>query len=798
MRNSKKTIFLSIPLFYLNTAVADDKLVEVLVTAQKRSESIKEVPISVAVISSDTMEKMGILKIEDLIPFTDNIHFTESGLSTQVRIRGIGSGNSQGFEQSVGQYMDGVYYGRAPLFRAPVYDISHVEILRGSQNALFGKDSIAGAVAINTASPTKDFNGSIRLGYNPDFHQQLEEITVSGSVTDSTQARLALHGLQENGYFYNSTQSKDSPDRSESSARLKWNWNINPSFTIKTKIEKSKFDIEGRPYEIIQDKPSSLSLDLIARNPGNTTLKSIPSTYNNILSTLFKQPIFEANADWNRQTSVNETSNNSVNNFTTEGIYSFSTLESHTTLSRVHYSYNELCECDYVPANIFTLELEEGYTQNGFDSYLKNDDSNSFKWLGGIYYQESKLNFRDRFFVSTDSIIKSLGIPLAGTGINRLFYQEDKNSALYGQIKFDIAQDTSLQIDGRYTHDVKDGNKSLTIIDANNSPINTPVVTCTYLAALKVETVQSKGMPYNCNSSTPNLSNLSPGNDKNGSKSENIFTPAISIIHLLNDTDSIFASVKTGHKSGGFDPRSNSVSSFEFSEEKSLSQEIGFRSIGSNDKWENNITLFRTDYSDLQVSQFDGGLGFNVGNAKKTSSNGLELDGRFLVTDNFTINYSAGYVDISYKDFRNGNCYQGQVPNGTDTNGDGKPDLCDYTGTRPGFTPKHSENVGLSYQLPFVRSRLTFMGNVEHVGSYNVHENLDPNGVQEAYYLVNANISYELDRFSLSLIGNNLTNEYVKTYSSNVPLSGSFFGTNTLYSFAKRPRSFSLNANLKF
>jgi outer membrane receptor protein involved in Fe transport len=167
MRAKKKIVALAISLVSINSAFADDKLDEVVVTAQKRIESMKDVPISVAVVSADTIEKMGVLKIEDIIPFTNNINYTESGLSTQVRIRGIGSGNSQGFEQSVAQYMDGVYYGRAPLFRAPIYDISHVEILRGSQNALFGKDSIAGAVSINTANPTKEFEGYAHIGYIP-------------------------------------------------------------------------------------------------------------------------------------------------------------------------------------------------------------------------------------------------------------------------------------------------------------------------------------------------------------------------------------------------------------------------------------------------------------------------------------------------------------------------------------------------------------------------------------------------------------------------------------------------------
>ncbi|WP_085978717.1 TonB-dependent receptor plug domain-containing protein [Saccharophagus degradans] len=96
------------------------RLEEVLVTAQKRIESIQDVPLSVTAVSGDKLNDSGIENIEDLTVMLPNIHFTETGISTQVRVRGVGSDNSQGFEQSVGMYVDGIYYGRAQLFRSPI------------------------------------------------------------------------------------------------------------------------------------------------------------------------------------------------------------------------------------------------------------------------------------------------------------------------------------------------------------------------------------------------------------------------------------------------------------------------------------------------------------------------------------------------------------------------------------------------------------------------------------------------------------------------------------------------------
>ncbi len=795
----QKYFCILLSLISITKVSAEDKLEEVVVTAQKRIQAKSEVPISIKVIEENYIKKMGIKRIEDIIAYTENIHYTESGLSTQVRIRGIGSGNSQGFEQSVAQYMDGVYYGRAQLFRAPIYDVERIEVLRGSQNALFGKDSIAGAIVVSTAKPTEDLNGGVSLGHNPEFNQTEEIFTLSGPLTDSLKARIAIRGLQEDGYMENTTNNQDNPDRKESAVRVKLDWAPSEVFSLKTKIEHSTYDVDGRPYEIVQDLPSRFTLDVIARQSGNVTLKAIPSTYNNILTVLLAQPSFEANADFKRQTSLAEYSDNAINNVTIDGTYIFEDVEFHNKIARVGYRYDELCECDYVPANVFTLTLDEKYWQNSVDSFIKNKDGSNYQWLAGFYYQRSSLEFHDKFFVPSDSILKPLGNPLPGSGVDRVFNQEARTAAIYGQFKFNLTEKTNLSLDARYSGDEKIGTRTLNIIDVNDNPYENNIVTCAYLSGLKVETVQSNGLPYDCTSSTPNLSKgVSPGNDQKGNHTEYSFTPSITLEHHLNKNNSMFFSVRSGHKSGGFDPRSNSAANFEFNDEESLSQELGFRTLSGNGRFENGITFFHTDYDNLQVSQFDGGLGFNVGNANKTRANGFEFDGRYLATDNFIINYSAGYVDIEYKDFKNGNCYQGQISTCIDSNGDGKADLCDYSGKKAGFTPSETFNIGSEYRQDLQKGNLIYTLNVEHISRHNVHENLDPNGVQAAYYMLNANLTYQIDRVTMSIIGSNLTNEYVKTYTSNVPLSGGSFGTNTLYAFSKRPRSYSLNIDYKF
>ena len=112
-------------------SVAAPVLEEVIVTATIRAESLQDVPVSVNAVSGEKMMEAGIGKVEDLQAYVPNLTMSETGIGTNIYIRGIGSGINPGFEQSVGMYFDGVSYGRAQLSRAPFLDLARVEVLRG-------------------------------------------------------------------------------------------------------------------------------------------------------------------------------------------------------------------------------------------------------------------------------------------------------------------------------------------------------------------------------------------------------------------------------------------------------------------------------------------------------------------------------------------------------------------------------------------------------------------------------------------------------------------------------------------
>tara|TARA_B100000446_G_scaffold67127_3_gene63720 strand:+ start:17298 stop:18209 length:912 start_codon:yes stop_codon:yes gene_type:complete len=249
-------------------------LEEIVVTAQKREESLMDVPISVSAVGGEKMAEAGITELEGMTAYVPNLTMNQTGIGTIIAIRGISSGINQGFEQSVGQYVDGVYYGRAQLARAPFMDLDRVEVLRGPQSILFGKNSIAGAISMHTAKPTDEFEGSITGLYEPDHGEQDVRLVLSGPLTDNLSGRLAILDRTIDGYYDNDTLDRDESDEDVSVIRGSLRWDANDDLTVNLKVEDGSFDTKGRFLEVVNPVGASYGGVLSALTGGAYTLET--------------------------------------------------------------------------------------------------------------------------------------------------------------------------------------------------------------------------------------------------------------------------------------------------------------------------------------------------------------------------------------------------------------------------------------------------------------------------------------------------------------------------------------------
>ena len=257
-----------------------------------------------------------------------------------------------------------------------------------------------------------------------------------------------------------------------------------------------------------------------------------------------------------------------------------------------------------------------------------------------------------------------------GTGIDRDFTQKSDVWAIFGEFTWSVTDQVKLNLGGRYTEEDKEATKTLNVVGVEN-PGFLPTVAAIYAGPnFATDTVQS-----------------ARGHDLAESRDESSFTPSATLSYQANDDVMTYVRFSKGFKAGGFDPRSNNSTRFEFEEEKVTSLELGSKMRFADGRGELNVAIFHMDYEDLQVSQFDGAVGFNIGNAKSTLVQGIEMDGRWQLADHWSSSYGVAVLDFEYDDFENGNCHFGQPK---DVDG-----FCDYTGKRGVYTPEVTLNAGI-------------------------------------------------------------------------------------------------------
>ncbi len=739
-------------------------LEEIVVTAQKRVETLQDVPISIVALSGDTIQELNIYKMEDLQLKVPNLQMTESGISTQIYIRGIGSGNNQSFEQSVGTYVDGIYYGRAQLIRQPIFDIERVEVLRGPQAILFGKNSIAGAVAYTTAQPSGEFSSYLRAEYDWDHNATLLEGMVNGG-SDTLAARISVRKFDDDGWIYNVFEDRDEPSRDDFAIRGQLRWEPTINLDMNLKIEHQEFDTKGRQLEIIEDNPAI---------PGSP----IPgATYAQILAAL-GHPLGIPEAELNNRRSADggDFSENEVNNVTFTLNYAWGNNTLTAITGWMEYEYSDLCDCDYTGAPVFTVPLDEEYEQFSQEIRLASPGGATLDWLVGVFYQDSDLDFSDAIRVPQNSVLGLLD-PALGFILNtqaaRSFNQTSELFAAFGQATWNFNDNWALTVGARWTTEEKIALKQVNIQDletgANVPDFPDSLAPAVYFGAFDIWSEQMLG------------------HNVNGKRSEDAFLPLLRMEWRPNDSSMWYVSGSSGFKAGGFDARSNNIFSFEFENEDATTYEFGGKFSYWDGRAETNFALYLTNYDDLQISQFDGTLGFNVGNVKDTRVQGIEVDGRLLITDSLTWTYALAYLDHEYKDFENANCYNGEDPNGDVVDGVA---LCSRTGQSGQYTPEFTAYTSLDWIVPISSNwDLRLKGDLSYTDEQNVHVNLDPKYVIDAFTIIDLRVSVANENWDLALLGKNVTNEDFLTYVNNVPLSGSTFGTNTFYSFNIRERS---------
>ena len=783
-------------------------LEEIVVTAQKRAESLQDVPVAVSALSGVRIAEQGVTNIESLRNFVPTLWMTETAIGNNIAIRGVFSGVNPGFEQSVGTYVDGLYRGRPQQTRAPFMDLERVEVLRGPQSILFGKNSIAGALNITTARPTAELAAGATALYEPDFNEQEYTGYLSGPITEGFRARVSARYRETDGHLSNLTLSTDEPNREETNVRGWLEWDVTEDLRLSLKAEKGEFDVVGRQIEIYSELP-------VPGAPGPTNPFG-GLTYSQILAALGQDPSVLNNYPDYQRSANGDFSNNDTEEYVFTVDWRIGDLDLTAITGYSKYEFVELCDCDFTGGNVFGVGMTEEFDQLSQEIRLASPAGGTFEYIVGAYYEEADLTFGDTIFVEGGSVLVPLlngnpafiGTPLQGvagtavanTGTPRLFDQDSTAYAAFGQVTWNVTDDFRGTLGLRYTNEEKDATRTLAFTTITGDPLTGAqalLAPATYAAAFNVR-----------------------AHDLSGSRSEDKLLPSVILEYDLSDDVMTYLSWSQGSKSGGFDARSNNptvppatecntapvpdqprdpagclwgreIGTFEFEDENADNIELGAKmSFGGS--FEINAALYFTNYQDMQVSTFDGSLGFNVQNAGEADIMGLELDARWRVTEHSMLSAAVAYTDFEFKDYF-GQCAYGQAPDAPDGIN------CNYKGKTNEFVADWVGTLAYEYRRP-ISDTLQFRFGLDayYSGETFVNPTLDERQMQDAYLKLNGRVAIGAGHWEVAVLGRNLTDEEIYPYGNDTPLAGSVLRAWSSWRFMEPARTVALQGTVRF
>ena len=746
------------------------ELEEIIVTATKRAETLMEVPVSVAAISGDKISDAGITDVADLATFIPNLQYSDSTLVPNFFMRGMGSGATHNIEQSVGTFVDDVYMSRGIASTMAFFDIAAVEVLRGPQGTLFGKNTSVGALITHTGNPTESFEGRISttLGdYSTVGGSAGVEVYVSGPLSDTVSARLAVKYKETDGYIENLADGPDGADKDDLGVRLKFNWDISENTTAQLKLEHAEYQTEGLitsdVYKVVDPVVLAVFNERYA-DIGGFKEGLDWKTYHDC--SISEQVGFCSDHDQEQQTYA----------LTINHEFDSGTLTSISAIQKIKKEDRFLGTDQGVLGGVMQATRDEEFESFNQEIKFTSASSDTFDYIVGIFYEDAELR-RDPTSNFDFGLIPdpAPGPKFLAVGRAEPWQQDTESVSIFGQARWQFDEDWTAVIGGRYVDEEKSFSFERYFFEYLNESVRVipPVGFLGQTVFRPTET-----------------------------RSETKFTPSFTLRWDGLDNTMAYYSYGVGHKTGGFTDRgiNDTTSDITYDPEVVTSHEIGAKSTWLDGTLETNIALFYMSIEDMQLAAVvPGSTQFIVNNAAESTSYGVEFDWRLGLSDNWTMGGNLAYLNATYDDFEGATCSRPQA-NGTvpgcapDAFGNMVQDLSGETLPQ---APEFESNLFLEYSAADVIAGWSLDGRVDVSFSSEMwmQADLDDYMRQPSYSQVHASVKFTSpgEQFSIGLIGRNLTEEEVMNFALGTPGP-----LHTYYAALKPPRELAVQLNYNF
>lgn len=775
-----------------NTTVLE----ELIVTATRRSESLQDTGATVSALSADGISSRSAHNFEDLSSLMPGIHIAAYQGDSSIYIRGIGTpAIIAGNDSSTATYVDGVYISRAAAIGPAFFDIEQLEVLRGPQGTLYGRNATGGALNIITKGPSKELEAEARLILG-NYSRYSAFGAVGGPLTDSIRGRLAVQFEDRGGYstLHRPAGSaledgQDVEDRSDISVRLQLEADLSEQITLNLTGDYYHADDRASVFHYASAGYADEVPDWYSSREGSQTVPYFIFKAPGRATAAKSRDIF-SDIDYMRKTEI----------FGLTAKIDWDIDDYNLVLIANYKDTNPSLQNEFDMSDAFVnrYQREEDHWQWSTEFQLSSPQDTPLTWIfGGYFFQEKNVTTNNIFGDFWEPILIQGLTDLQNAGAIPMFpivipqttvccdlhlngEQETKAWATYLDLTYEVTEKISLKLGGRYSWEQRDGAQlfELAILNPGGDPIRFAPNTDLFPAAVSDGRDGVVPDPFGFV--------VAP---VNGPTNFSAFTPKFAVDYRMDENILLYASVQKGFKSGGYNIGSSQRDPFE--PESIWSYEAGMKSELADGRLRLNMAAFYYDYTNLQAQDSIGNQPIirNVGKAKVE---GFEIEALALLSDTVRID---GSITYSNAHFTEGQLTEplrpaplSQAPGTL---------LRDLDGLTLPRAPKWKINVGAQVNIP--------AGNIGDVmlrvdygwqsKIYYTVFNIDA-ASEDSYGILNARaeLMSENGKWSIAAFGKNLTDE---VYFSNMILSGTVYGAEFIGSLGT-PRTYGLELNLNF
>ena len=736
---------------------------EIIVTATKREASIQDVPIAVSAYTGEDLSSRGVVDMYGLMEVSPSVSVYSSNSTSNgatLRIRGVGTtGNNPGLEAAVGTFIDGIYRSRAGLAFNDLTDIDRVEILRGPQGTLFGKNTVAGAVNIITRKPEFENDFGVTLGIG-NLESREYGFTGNAELSENVLAGRVSYAYRQRDGFYDDIDSDKAYDnRDRYNIRGQLLWTPNDQVEVRLIGDYTEKDESCCPAAFWITGPTS---PVIAALGGDITT-------------------FEVDQDSRVGVNFEPYEDVEDRGVSLDVLWEVSdslTFRSITALR--DYQVARAQDIDFTSADVAHPQLSDEQFENFSQEFQLYGEEDNFSWLAGAYIYTEDMDSDEVIALSNDGdtyLATIIGAPqvapllggdpagrgVPGQGYDAFYFSETSGWSLFTHNTWIVNPMFDVTVGLRYSSEEKDAGSTINGA-AYGTAISDPF--CNFVP-----------IPSLCDNAS-----------YNNQEQENEVTGTVKAAWHTSDDINVYTSYSRGYKAGGFnldqeavgsrDANGNFIDQSHFDPETSDSLELGVKGRFLDQRLTVNSALFHATFDDFQLNSFTG-LGFIISNVKEVTSRGVEVESLLALGGGIILTAGVTYTDARYgEELAAANVF-----------------LQDKRLTQSPLW-QGSTSIFVDREIPNSNLRWLFNLNWSHIGEVNTGSDLDPEKVRGAFNLFNVQLGLKTadERYEAILWGRNLGNKRM-----NMLVFDSVFQGGSWHTFINPPRTYGLTfrANIR-